>query len=38
MEKGLMGGYGNGRFGPDDPVTREQLAAVLQRYDETTTE
>lgn len=28
----LMGGYGNGRFGPNDPVTREQMTAVLWRY------
>ena len=27
-----MDGYGGGRFGPNDPVTREQLAAVLWRY------
>lgn len=30
---GLISGYGGGRFGPDDPVTREQLAAVLWRYE-----
>lgn len=29
---GLAGGYGDGRFGPGDPVTREQLAAMLYRY------
>ena len=23
---GIAGGYGDGRFGPDDPVTREQTA------------
>lgn len=28
-ENGLMSGYGNGRFGVHDPVSREQLAAVL---------
>ncbi len=27
-----MFGYGNGRFGPDDAVTREQMAAILYRY------
>lgn len=27
----LMSGYGGGRFGPDDPVTREQLVVVLWR-------
>lgn len=29
---GIAGGYGNGTFGPDDPVTREQLAVILWRY------
>ncbi len=29
---GIMNGYGNGKFGPDDLVTREQLAVVLYRY------
>lgn len=28
----LMGGYGGGWFGPDDPLTREQMATVLWRY------
>ena len=28
---GIVGGYPDGRFGPDDPVTREQLAAILWR-------
>lgn len=28
----LAAGYGDGRFGPDDPVTREQLATILYRY------
>ena len=27
-EAGLITGYGDGRFGPDDPVTREQLAVI----------
>lgn len=31
-EKGLFHGYGDGRFGPDDPVTGEQLAIVLRAY------
>jgi hypothetical protein len=30
--QGLTGGYGDGRFGTNDPVTREQLAAFLYRY------
>jgi len=29
---GIVLGYGGGRFGPNDPVTREQLAAILFRY------
>lgn len=29
---GLAKGYGNGRFGPDDPLTREQLVTLLYRY------
>lgn len=28
---GLVSGYGAGRFGPDDPITREQAAAMLIR-------
>ena len=28
---GVAGGYGDGRFGPNDLVTREQLAAMLYR-------
>ena len=28
----IVGGYGGGVFGPNDPVTREQLAAILHRY------
>ena len=28
----IIGGYGNGLFGTGDPVTREQLAAILYRY------
>lgn len=30
--QGVVGGYGNGTFGPDDPITREQLAVMLYRY------
>ena len=28
----IAGGYGNGSFGPDDPITREQLAVMLYQY------
>ena len=31
-DQGLVTGYGNGRFGTDDPITREQLATILWRY------
>lgn len=31
-EKGIINGYGGGLFGPDDPVTREQMAAIFYRY------
>ena len=31
-EKNIVGGYGNSLFGPDDNITREQLAVMLWRY------
>lgn len=32
-ENGIVEGYGDGTyFGPDDPVTREQLAVILMRF------
>ena len=30
--EGVVGGYGDGRFGPNDPITREQLATILFRH------
>ena len=30
--EGIAGGYGGGVFGPNDPITREQLAVMLYRY------
>ena len=30
--EGIAGGYGGGVFGPDDPITREQLAVMLYQY------
>ena len=30
--QGIVGGYGNGLFGPEDNITREQLASILYRY------
>lgn len=29
---GIVGGYGDGTFGPEDNITREQMAAILYRY------
>lgn len=34
-EQGIITGYGSGRFGPQDNVTRQQLAAMLFRYAKT---
>ena len=31
-ENGIISGYGNGLFGTNDPVTREQIATILWRY------
>ena len=31
-ETGVIYGYGNGLFGSDDPVSREQIATILWRY------
>ncbi len=33
-EVGIASGYGDGSFGPEDAITREQLAAILYRYAE----
>ncbi len=30
--EGIVSGYGDGKFGPDDIITREQMAAMLYRY------
>ncbi len=32
VNRGIVNGYGNGKYGPDDPVTREQMATMLYRY------
>ncbi len=32
QQKGIMGGFGGGKFGPDEQVTREQLASIFYRY------
>ncbi len=31
-EHEIVNGYGNGVFGPEDTITREQMAAILYRY------
>lgn len=32
VSAGLISGYGGGKFGPSDPLTRQQAATLLQRY------
>jgi hypothetical protein len=34
LSKGIAGGYGNGLFGPEDTITRQDLAVILLRYAE----
>ena len=31
-ENGIVEGYSADAFGPNDPITREQMAAILYRY------
>ena len=31
-EKGIVHGYGNGKFGPDSNITRQDLAVILRNY------
>lgn len=31
-QNGIVNGYGNGKFGPDDLVTRDQIAIMLMHY------
>ena len=31
-ENGIVAGYGENRFGPNDPIERQQLAVILYRY------
>lgn len=33
QQNNIVSGYGNGRFGTNDPITREQIAAILWRYE-----
>ncbi|HWR57094.1 MAG TPA: S-layer homology domain-containing protein [Negativicutes bacterium] len=32
VESNVISGYGDGRFGPNDLITREQMAAILYRF------
>ena len=34
VENGIINGYGDGTFGPNNAVTREQVMAILNRYAE----
>lgn len=31
-EKGIVSGYGNGTFGPEEAITREQMAQIIYNY------
>lgn len=31
-EKNIVNGYGDGNYGPEDSITREQLSSILYRY------
>lgn len=31
-ENKIVGGYGNGKFGPEDAITREQMSVILKNY------
>ncbi|MDO4287281.1 MAG: InlB B-repeat-containing protein [Eubacteriales bacterium] len=31
-QNGIVSGYGNGKFGPNDSITREQMASIMMRY------
>ncbi|MBE6657191.1 MAG: hypothetical protein E7604_01995 [Ruminococcaceae bacterium] len=32
VDEGLFYGYGDGRFGPNDPITHEQMYLLMQRF------
>ncbi|MFC5402829.1 S-layer homology domain-containing protein [Cohnella soli] len=32
VDNKIVSGNGNGKFGPEDPITREQMAVILYRY------
>ncbi|MCL2046895.1 MAG: S-layer homology domain-containing protein [Oscillospiraceae bacterium] len=33
VNEGIVNGYGDGRFGPNDSITKEQLSTILHRLD-----
>ena len=33
LNNGIIQGYGNGNFGPNDDITREQLVMIIYRYE-----
>jgi len=37
QERGVISGYDNGNFGPNDSVTRGQVVTMLDRYDQSLT-
>ena len=32
--EGIASGYGNGKFGPNDPISREQMAVMIYHYEQ----
>lgn len=32
VDSGIIGGYGDGKFGPNDPITREQMCSIIERF------
>ncbi|MBQ6807903.1 MAG: S-layer homology domain-containing protein [Firmicutes bacterium] len=34
LDRGLIDGYGNGCFGPNDPITRQQMAKIIALFAE----
>ena len=32
VANGIVSGYGDGRFGPNDQITREQMAVMLDKF------
>ncbi|MBI5413155.1 S-layer homology domain-containing protein [Candidatus Peregrinibacteria bacterium] len=34
QERGVISGYSNGKFGPNDAVTRAQIVTILNKYED----